>query len=173
MTSRIFHGPDWTDALHHLQTGPRFRFADQRSHTMPLVAVGVYAIWHGESLVYVGMAGRGQPEVALTQPVSARVKAKGLVGRLNSHASGRRTGDQFCIYVCDRLVLPNLNREQIVQVAAGSLSLDEKTRAFIHEHLSYSYARTRDGKSALELEAVTKAGAMVAGQPLLNPARRS
>ena len=46
------------------------------------------------------------------------------LGRLASHASGRRSGDQFLIYVCDRLVLPRLGN-RIGEIAGGALSLGD------------------------------------------------
>jgi hypothetical protein len=56
-------------------------------------------VWRGDEFVYVGISYR--------DPTATTNKgAKGLYGRLASHASGRRSGDQFCIYVCDRFVLP-------------------------------------------------------------------
>jgi hypothetical protein len=48
-------------------------------------------------LVYVGMADRGETSTA---------RGFGRFGRLASHASGRRSGDQFCVYLCARLVWP-------------------------------------------------------------------
>jgi hypothetical protein len=37
---------------------------------------------------------------------------KGLWTRLNSHASGRRAGDQFNVYICDRFIVPVLMPDQ-------------------------------------------------------------
>jgi hypothetical protein len=39
--------------------------------------------------------------------------------RLASHASGRRSGDQFCVYVADRLVMPELTSDGLEAIAAG------------------------------------------------------
>jgi hypothetical protein len=170
MTNPVFHRPDWTEALQHLQTGTRFRFADWPNPSVPRVSAGVYAIWYSAALIYVGMAGRGQSEEALVaHSATVRAKARGLADRLRNHASGRRSGDQFCVSICDRLVLPTLTAGQISQVAAGTLSLDGATRAFIHQHLSYSYIVVPDGKTAQELENAVKGGALISGRPLLNP----
>ena len=49
---------------------------------------------------------------------------KGLWTRLDSHASGRRSGDQFCVYVCDRFVVARLSDQQQAQIGDGLLSLD-------------------------------------------------
>ena len=59
---------------------------------------------------------------------------------LNSHASGRLSGDQFCVYVANRLVVPYLLPDQLSRFADGRLSLDVLTKKYIHEHFSYSYA---------------------------------
>ena len=88
-------------------------------------------------------------ERALTQQEGA--KKKGLTDRLKSHASGRRSGDQFCLYVCDRLVLPHLSSDDVQQVGVGRLSLDERTKRFIHENLTYRFAIVPDGEQAFRL----------------------
>jgi hypothetical protein len=49
-------------------------------------------------------------------------KRKGLLDRLNRHASGRRSGDQFCVYVFDRLLLPTLTASEIQRIADSELS---------------------------------------------------
>jgi hypothetical protein len=76
------------------------------------------------------------------------VKAKRLWTRLNSHASGRRSGDQFCVYVCDRFVVPALSVDQQAQIADAPSS---------------------DGVAALALEREIQRGALGAGKPFLNP----
>src|SRR5215471_5620178 len=48
----------------------------------------------------------------------------GLYTRLHSHASGRRSGDQFCVYVADRLVLPSLSQEEIASIASARHQMD-------------------------------------------------
>jgi hypothetical protein len=82
----------------------------------------------------VGIAGRG-----LDLTIEHK-RTRGVRDRLDSHWWGRRSGDQFAVYVCDRLVLPQLTPSQISQIAAGDLSLDALTRVYIHQHLSYPYA---------------------------------
>jgi hypothetical protein len=62
---------------------------------------------------------------------------------LASHASGRRSGDQFCIYVFDRLVLPTLGRQQIQNAARGQLPLDSLTRQLLPDHVGIDPERDR------------------------------
>ena len=71
------------DLLDALARGPRLSFGDRAIAEVP-PEPGVYAVWEGPALLYVGMSGT-------------------LPSRLRAHASGRRSGDQFCVYVADRL----------------------------------------------------------------------
>ncbi len=67
---------------------------------VPLHGAGVYTIWHEDGrFIYVGMSGRG-----ITKDTATRNTPFGIYIRLRSHASGRRSGDQFCVYVAGRLV---------------------------------------------------------------------
>jgi hypothetical protein len=149
-------------ALASLETLPPDRFADWPSADVP-GGPGIYTIWRGTEFLYVGIAGR--PAIGAV----ASGTSKGLRGRLDSHASGRRSGDQFCIYICDRLVLPTL-QNRLAEVANGSLSLDALTRAFVHEQLSYRFVATTDYAQAMRLESsIKRYGLPQAGRPLLNP----
>jgi hypothetical protein len=124
---------------------------------IPGSGAGVYTIWDDAGgLVYTGIAGRNPA-------------GKGLASRLRSHASGRRSGDQFCIYVCDRLVIPTLTPEQIQAVGAGTLLLDALTKQHIREFRSYRFVATTDSTSAFRLERLVQGGALDTGKPILNP----
>ena len=101
-----------------LEEGARHRFSEWPNQAVPKVAAGVYTIWDHDRFIYVGMAGRGLAAEDIDAP-DEPVKAKGLLNRLNSHATGRRSGDQFCVYVCDRFSVPHLSGEQQGQVADG------------------------------------------------------
>ena len=120
-----------TDAITQLCCGPTFQFRDWPNPNVPDGAIGVYTIWDLEArLIYVGMSGR--------QPRTDRVRW-GLRTRLASHAAGRRSGDQFCVYVADRLVLPSLTTDQIAKIGLGELSLDALVRVYIHANLTYRF----------------------------------
>ena len=110
-----------------LETESTYLFSDWPHESVPRIAAGVYTIWEDTNLIYVGMAGRGLTAEHIAAPDEPR-KAKGLWSRLNSHASGRRSGDQFCVYVCDRFVVPRLLPNQQAEIGAGDLSLDKLTR---------------------------------------------
>jgi hypothetical protein len=160
--------------LHQLEHGPVFRFADWPNPEVPNWRAGVYTIWRGNEFVYVGMAGRSLLAGAHETPeaVASRGKRKGLLDRLNSHAGGRRSGDQFCVYVFDRLVLVTLTPSQIQGAADGTLSCDELVRAFIREHLTYRFVVLTDAAEARGLEAQIRAHGLSGRRPLLNPGLR-
>lgn len=151
-----------------LEDGPSHRFSDWPNQMVPKVAAGVYTIWNDRRFIYVGMSGRAMtPD---PEPPDEPTRAKGLWTRLNSHAMGRRSGDQFCVYICDRFVVPRLTGEQQTQVGDGALSLDALTKKHIHDHLSYRYVTVSSGSEALALEREVQKGALSVGKPFLNPA---
>ena len=81
----------------------RHRFSDWPNAEVPAITVGVYVVWYGEILIYCGRLGREFEKAT----AAGRVKL-GLVTRIASHASGRLSGNQFCVYVANGLVIPSL-----------------------------------------------------------------
>lgn len=153
-----------------LRNGSLYRFADWPNPAVPNGRIGVYTVWHGDQLIYVGMAGRAiGPDADTSEPASG--KLTGLRSRLASHASGRRSGDQFCIYVFDRLVLPALSRQQIEDAARGQLSLDGLTRQLIRQSFSYRFTLVRDAVTARAVEKQIQREGLANQPPLLNPLR--
>jgi len=150
-----------------LSSGPSYAFADWPNIAMPTFGAGVYTIWHRDGrFIYVGMSGRG-----MTIETTPRNTPRGIYTRLQSHASGRRSGDQFCVYVADRLVLPSLSQDEIAAIASGRHQMDAFVRRYIHENLSYMFAVLTDGAAAYAVEAAIKIGEWEHGRPLLNPGR--
>jgi hypothetical protein len=148
-----------------LTEGPLHSFRDVLHESLPLACIGVYTIWQCAEFVYVGIAGRKLDTTA------DHKKMRGLRDRLDSHRNGRRSGDQFAVYVCDRFVLPTLDSTQIAKIAAGDLSLDALTRVYIHNNLSYRFVSTSSYKEAMEIETAFARGQTCAGLPKLNPCR--
>src|SRR4051812_19422660 len=94
---------------------------------IPTAGAGVYTIFDDDgALVYVGVAGRNP-------------QGEGLSSRLRSHASGRRSGDQFCVHVADHYVLPELTREQIEAIRDSRLSFDVLVRERIHASFAFRF----------------------------------
>jgi hypothetical protein len=162
---------DAQTTLTELRTGRIYRFADWPNPAVPNGSIGLYTVWHGDQLIYVGMSGRAVNTAAEGSYEGAPQGLRGLRSRLDSHASGRRSGDQFCVYVFDRLVLPTLSREQIDDAARGRLSLDELTRKLIRHSLSYRFALVADAPTARAVERQIQRQGLAGQLPVLNPAR--
>jgi hypothetical protein len=107
----------------------------------------------------------------MTTETIRRNTPQGIYTRLQSHASGRRSGDQFCVYVADRLVLPALSQDDIAAIASGRHQMDAFVRRYIHENVLYRFVMLLDGTAAYAVEAAIKSGEWGHGRPFLNPGR--
>ena len=110
------------------------------------------------------MSGRGFEKAV----AAARVRL-GLVTRLASHASGRLSGDQFCVYVANRLVIPSIKPEQLAEFATGALNLDILTKRYINERFEYPFASVPTSIEAYAIEKRYRAGVTFGVKPFLNP----
>ncbi len=143
----------------------RFKFSDWPNPELPQVAAGVYSIWRDQDLIYCGMSGRDID----SSKTDLRSRA-GLIKRLQNHANGRLSGNQFCVYVANRLVIPSITPEQLPLFASGELRLDHLTKDYIHKYLEYQYVIVGTGTEAFALEDDCRRGDVFGVKPLLNPA---
>jgi hypothetical protein len=151
------------DTLPLLKDGPLHSVADWPLHKdeVPKVGWGVYTVWRDDgTLIYVGIGGWS----------SSAPEGKGLISRLSTHASGQRSGDKFCIYVCDRLVLGGLTPDELAEIGAGRLSLDARTREYIRSHSFFRYVTVDSIEAARRMEDAIKGGAFGAKPFLQVPA---
>ena len=99
---------------------------DPRRH-IPNKGSIIYSVWNKEEkFIYIGISGL-QKSLEKRSPLS----------RMISHASGRRSGDQFCIYIHDFYVIPKLIEEGEYIPSIGVL--DKLTKDFIHNNLNYRF----------------------------------
>jgi len=145
-----------------MEFSKRYRFANWPNTDLPNVTAGVYAIWKEDLLFYCGMSGRNI-EGAMNK------SRYGLITRLQSHASGRLSGDQFCVYVANRLVMPELGVDDFPRFSSGDLNLDTLTKQYIHNHLDYQYVLVDTSREAYDLERKARSGEVFGQKPLLNP----
>jgi hypothetical protein len=143
----------------------RHRFSDWPNVDVPRRTAGVYVVWDGDRLIYCGMSGRELEKAVATGKVKY-----GLTTRLASHASGRLSGNQFCVYIANRLVIPTLHPNQLAKFASGDLTLDALTREFINTRLEYQFALVDSSAAAYALEKECRNGTTFGSKPLLNPA---
>ena len=154
--------------IDELSSGVLHPFSTWPHSAVPSAAAGVYSIWNNNgTLIYVGMSGRGLTNEHIIESQSEGRK-RGLYTRLNMHASGARSGDQFCVYIADRFVLPTLTVQQIKSISERATAFDHLIRDYIHSNLSYRFAITHDGKEAIDLEREARSGAL-GSLPFLNP----
>jgi hypothetical protein len=74
------------------------------------------------------MSGRGAQREDVVADSGQNSQAKSLWTRLNSHASGRRAGDQFNVYICDRFIVPALTAVQQRDTGAGIMRANDAAR---------------------------------------------
>ena len=143
----------------------RYRFSEWPNTEIPLITAGLYVIWDDKQLVYCGMSGR---EIEKYKYSNSK-KKYGLINRLNSHASGRLSGDQFCVYVANRIVIPSLEPELLEQFRDGTMNLDRLTKRYVHGRLEYQYALVESSAEAFAAENLCRNGTVFGVKPYLNP----
>ena len=130
---------------------------DPRNH-IPTKGSIIYTIWdNDDKFIYVGISG-----------LQSSKEKRNPISRMISHRSGRRSGDQFCVYVHDYFVIPELIRDGTYEPSKGFL--DEKTKDYIQRNLSYRFCDFV-GENSIEvvrgLESKIKNG-VFGPKPLLN-----
>ena len=143
----------------------RYRFSEWPNTEIPLITAGLYVIWDDKQLIYCGMSGR---EIEKYKYSNSK-KKYGLINRLNSHASGRLSGDQFCVYVANRIVIPSLEPELLEQFRDGTMNLDRLTKRYVHDRLEYQYALVEGGAEAFAAENLCRNETVFGVKPYLNP----
>jgi hypothetical protein len=153
--------------------GSLHSFREPLDPELPHVAAGCYTVWDDDGrYLYAGMAGRSltaeRIRLATHDP---KASVSGLRDRLRAHRAGRRSGDQFAVYVFDRLVLGRLTSDEIASAVNGTRRLDEDVRDFIGAHLSYRWVATVDGTEAFALEHTLVTEGLGGSLPYLKPRR--
>ena len=156
MTNYVLDGID-VSALFDSSISPISFSEDPRRH-IPNNGSIIYSVWDkNEKFIYIGISGL-QKSLEKRSPLS----------RMISHASGRRSGDQFCIYIHDFYVIPKLIEKGEYSPSIGVL--DKLTKDFIQSNLSYRFVgfETDDSDEIVRgLENQIKSGAF-GFSPLLN-----
>lgn len=79
------------------------------------------------------------------------------------------SGDQFCVYIANRRVIPALTADQLERFRHGELNLDALSRNHIREHLDYQYVVVDTSKAAYDLVRMCRRGKVFGVKPILNP----
>lgn len=142
---------------------PAISFAENVRDHIPTQGSLIYTVWdQSDTFIYVGIAGL-QKDLSKRSPLS----------RMVSHASGVRSGDQFCVYIHDFYVIPDLVQKGVYEPSKGLL--DRMTKQYIHEHLFYRFV-IFDGDDSdrvvRDLENELKRGGYGFPSPVLNGVER-
>jgi hypothetical protein len=134
-------------------------FGDDCRKHIPTTGSVVYTVWNQENdFIYVGISGL-QDSLEKRNPLS----------RIQSHASGRKSGDQFCVYVHDFYVIPEIVKENAYEPSRRDL--DRRTKAYIQRNLSYrfkSFQNEDSVKIVRNLEKEIKKGILTPNPPIFN-----
>ena len=156
MTNYILDGHD-VSKLFDTSVTPISFSEDPRIH-IPNKGSIIYSVWDkDEKFIYIGISGL-QKSLEKRSPLS----------RMISHASGRRSGDQFCIYIHDFYVIPKLIEKGVYTPSIRVL--DKLTKEFIQCNLSYRFVEFETDNSdeiVRSLENEIKSGALGLN-PILN-----
>ena len=113
----------------------RLKFSNNKKMEEIPERPGVYAIWKGEDLLYVGMAGRGWDN-------QSKKKGDGnLKSRLQNHAKARRN-NILAYYLIENYVGTKItsNKWKEFREPGKEKTLQNEVRNFIKKELTYSYA---------------------------------
>lgn len=123
----------------------------------------IYTVFLDQSeYIYVGIGGLAGKTVKDRNPRS----------RILQHSQGRRSGDQFCIYIQDFYVIPELIGSKYTPKKGY---LDQLTKDFVQSRLSYRYlvVQTEDSDQVVRrLERELQRDQHGYGVPLLNGTRK-
>ena len=126
-------------------------FAENPRDYVPTNGSIIYSVWDADKrFIYVGTSG--------LQKASDK---RSPLSRIIGHASGRRSGDQFCVYIHDFYIVPRLIEEQSYIPKKGLL--DKLTKDYIQTKLAYRFVHfTSDDSDVIvrSLENQIKSGVL-------------
>jgi hypothetical protein len=106
---------------------PLLSFSLESIRQIPEFGSILYAVFLDKTeFIYIGIGGLAGGNVRSRDPRS----------RIRQHTQGRRSGDQFCIYIQDFYVIPDLIRSDYTPRKGH---LDELVRDFIQSRLSFRF----------------------------------
>jgi|MEHZ01.5.fsa_nt_MEHZ011402210.1_2 hypothetical protein len=139
MTNYVLDGHDLSPLFD--SSNALISFGDDPRKHVPNNGSIIYSVWDkDEHFLYIGISGL-QKSLEKRSPLS----------RMISHSSGLRSGDQFCIYIHDFYVIPDIVKQGLYQPSKGAL--DKLTRDYIRTHLSYRFVgfESADNPEAIRL----------------------
>ena len=156
MTKFVVDGHDLSPLFD--RNSPKISFAEDPRDYIPTNGSIIYSVWNqDEEFIYIGISGL-QKSLEKRSPLS----------RMIAHASGRRSGDQFCIYIHDFYVVTSLVQQGSYRPEKGVL--DKLTKEYIQQNLFYrflSFISYDSDEIVRDLEHKIKSG-VLGFSPILN-----
>ena len=142
---------------------PLRQFTTSNVNDIPSWGSIIYTVFlDSTEYIYVGIGGLAGKTAQDRNPRS----------RIMQHSQGRRSGDQFCIYIQDFYVIPELIGSKYTPKKGY---LDLLTKQFIQSRLTYRYlvVQTEDSNQVVrQLERELQRDQYGYGVPLLNGTRK-
>ena len=115
------------------------QFSTRNVNEIPSWGSIIYTVFLDKTeYIYVGIGGLSGKSVTQRNPRS----------RIIQHSQGRRSGDQFCIYIQDFFVIPQLIGKDYTPKKGY---LDQLTKEFIQSRLTYRYLVIQTEDSDVEV----------------------
>ena len=151
-------------ALHDLEAMHARSLGALQTDPMERGRPGVYTLWHGPSLLYVGMARMDQRDTSNPQ-------ARGLFGRLQTHYDVFPQRDPWpAIWPLIRAPLSPADLEALRQNNVPvAHRLRPRLQEFARREVSYRWIITSGGAARAIEDHVRRVGLPTAGRPLVNP----
>jgi hypothetical protein len=118
------------DVWQKLQNAPKQSFADAILHTpndVSLETPGIYAIWDGNELIYIGNALLKRPEGSLKK------RLWGLKDRLHSHRAGQISGSSVALALWFCRIAPALSQDEHKAISDRKINPSARTEAAIQK----------------------------------------
>ncbi len=150
------------ELLQQLATQTKNRLSDLFECDVPH-QTGIYALWHGEKLLYVGISVKDPADT--TNP-----QAAGVAGRLNTYRKSPITSN-FTLAVALRYILPTLTTAELAAFGTGELEsrdLETRTKAWVHENVEFSVVAAKPADARLAERLAFASGLPGSGRPMLN-----
>lgn len=124
---------------------------------------GIYVLWHGCDLLYVGMVWRDPQD-------TSNPRAAGLAGRLRTHRDCPMT-ERFALAVARRYVVPNLadaERKGLATGTTGFRSIKVMTRQWVWDNVDFSVEEVRAVVARKAEATIQRSGLPGSEPPALN-----
>ncbi len=154
-----------TSCLHQLASAERYYLRDLPRLSIPRLP-GIYALWFGEQLLYIGIA-RVDPRDTMNP------QAAGVAGRLLTYRKCRLTSD-FAIAAAFRFIVPELSEEDRGRLRSGQLGVRDIqaiTKDWVADNVEFSVYAAPAAVAAGAETVARRAGIPGSGPPAFNALR--